>query len=421
MKKLLSILLVALCALLPALAENDTTTITTTVPTSHTITVVCGEHGTVVVNGQRYSGTFSLDVERLGTLVLRTAPDDGYALSQVQVENLDGLTVSGRTVTLEGVYCENTITLSFYKLPVIILPSLPDTVTLPEASGTGNKLYDDYLGTGGGLSQLAIVFDEEDKPVDYELLRTPIAEDSNSILIFAHPDANDELAYRSLKLSYTQLIKLAQKQDADTLLFANGDAVVNASMEDLLGSNMQKLLGLLLHGSETITADTLDRNWDILPAVTLTVAELESITLEMRIIPVPQADDTIVYDIAVYLHWNDQELDISSMLPALSVCMTLPEPLPEDNRAIFDLLYRISYQAPDADRIFLPDVELIRLPNEPDADLPDMGEHFIVTIPEDGSTPVTTYNADAPLADIRQDAIRTAFAGQGLYQLVPQE
>lgn len=119
MKKFLYILLAALCALLPTLVlAQENTTLFTTVPDHHMITVVCGEHGKAVIDGKTYSGTFTVQAARLGTLAIKAQPDKGYGFSQIKVSDLDGVTVKGRSVTLSAIHCENTVTLTFYKLPV---------------------------------------------------------------------------------------------------------------------------------------------------------------------------------------------------------------------------------------------------------------------------------------------------------------
>lgn len=191
MKKFLSILLAALCALLPTLAlAQERTTIITTVPSSHTITIVCRDYGKVVIDGKTYSGTFTVQADRLGTLVIKANPDSSYGLSQIKVDDMDGVTVKGHKVTLSGVHCENIVTLTFYQLPDEATPTptvaptatpapestvtgettLADTVKMPEIPATGNAFYDNFIGTGSGLGQLSIVFDGEYQPQDYEML-----------------------------------------------------------------------------------------------------------------------------------------------------------------------------------------------------------------------------------------------------------
>lgn len=109
---------------------------------------------------------------------------------------MDGLTVNGCNVTLSNIHCENTVTLTFSKLPeeakptatatttataaptatptaeptAAKEPTLADIVTVPEITVTENILYDDYIGTGSGLGQLNIVFEGGYHPREYALL-----------------------------------------------------------------------------------------------------------------------------------------------------------------------------------------------------------------------------------------------------------
>lgn len=429
MKKFLSILLAALCALLPTLAlAQESTTIITTVPSSHTITIVCGEHGKAVVDGKTYSGTFTVQADRLGTLKIKARPSSGYGLSQITVDNMDGVTVKGRTVTLSSVHSENTITITFYKLPaespeptatpapLLGETTLADTVSLPEIPTTGNVLYDGSLGTGSGLSQLSIVFDGEYQPWDYQMLNVkPDSEaPKNTVLVSACPDEKGEAARRSLMLSAAQLVKLAQKQQTQQLIFENGEAAVMIDLVDLLGGNVQKLIGLIAQGNEAISADALNRDWSMVQAVSLKAAELASVKVEIRIIPVEQSNGSMAYDVSVWLRWDDQELEITSMLPSLRVGLSV-----DDDRAV---QYAVGYQAENTEGFLPLNSTLVLIPEKMPENQPDAAEKFIVTMPdEDGDRPVTVYDESAPLAQERHSAVTASYAGKGCHQRMDVE
>lgn len=443
MKKFLSILLAALCALLPTMAlAQESTTITTTVPSSHTITIVCGDHGKVVIDGKPYSGTFTVQAARLGTLVINAQPDGGYGLSQINASNLDGVTVKGNKVTLSSIHCENTITLTFCKLPVIttVVPTsvpkttrtpsaaatpaptaasgamLTETVTLLEIPATENVLYDDFLGTGSGLGQLSIVFDGEYQSQDYQLLNVkPDSEtQKNTVLVRAYPDENGEAARRSLILSAAQLVRLAQKQQTQRLMFENGEAVVMADLVDLLGGNVQKLIGLMVRSNEAISAETLNRDWSKVQTVTLTAAELATIKAEIRIIPVEQADGSMAYDVSVWLRRGNRELDISAMLPSLRVGLSVDDDSTTQ--------CAVGYQAENTEGFLPLNSTLVLIPEKLPENQPDEAAKFIVTMPdEDGDSPVTVYDADAPLEQERHSAVMAGYAGQGCYQRMDVE
>lgn len=285
MKKFLSVLMAVLCALLPMLAlAQESTVIKTTVPAEHTITVICGEHGRVTVAGKTFAGTHAIKVKRLADLTIIAEPDTGYALSQVLASQTDGVRVEGRKIVLSGVYCDQTITVTFAQptatptvtpkptakptvtpasSPVLGEMSLADWVVIPWMSETGNRLYDAYLGTGLGMKQLNILYDGEYQAVDYELLAP---EQEGDLYISAVSDGTGEAAQHSLMLSFAQLVNLAQKQGTQRIAFENGGATAAVDMLDLLGEEMYKLLGLALAGEETLTQDSLGRDWSKVPA-----------------------------------------------------------------------------------------------------------------------------------------------------------
>ena len=157
MKKFFSMLLMLLCVLLlsaPAMAES--TTLQTVVPSQHSITINCGINGSVIANGQRYTGTVTLTVPRLGELSVTACPNSGFGISQLGVANMSGVTISGQTVTLKSVHRDNVVSATFYQL----LPYNPGAGTFP-----GVKTGDDaqtglyaalLLSALGGLAFFAV-------------------------------------------------------------------------------------------------------------------------------------------------------------------------------------------------------------------------------------------------------------------------
>lgn len=450
MKKLFTILVAALCALLPvctALAES--TTLKTTVPSTHTITIICGNHGDVVIDGKRYSGTFTIEVPRLGTLMITADPDSGYGLLQIIADDLDGMRISGKVITLEKIHCDNTLKISFYKKPVVRptvrpsvsptataaptvtaapdekKPTLADTVVMPETEPVDDILYDDYLGTRDGLGQLHIVFDSEYEPEDYELLDVFMDDElqGNSVLVCAFPDEEGKVAQRSLILSADQLVKLTQNQETEHVIFENGSAIVEMDMVDLLGGDMQKLMALILSGEEEITPETLERDWNLVEPVVIPAIQLHKIDVETRIVPVEQEDGIICYEVSVWLRWNDKELEVSDMIPSLTVALAVDDLVTEENFETFTTLCTIAYQAHDKDETDdeIPDITLLPsvlllMPDELPEHQDDTAKHFIVTVPdEEGEHPVTAYDANAHLVPYRHYVLAADYAGEGVY------
>ncbi len=164
---------------------------------------------------------------------------------------------------------------------------------------------------------------------------------------------------------------------------------------DLLGGNVQKLIGLIVRNDESISAETLNRDWSMVQIVSLTVTELDTIRQEIRITPMGQADGSIAYDVSIWLRWGDHELEISSMLPSLCMCLNAD--------AVSDWQYAVGYQAERTEGFLPLDSMFVLIPEEMPEHQTDEAEKFIVTISEDDSAiPVTVYDADASLA---QDAM----------------
>lgn len=138
MKKL-TVLLCALALLcsfcLPAFADNDdkTVKITTTVPSTHTITVKQADGAAVTCNGK--SGT-TFTVERLSQPQLLVRPDSGRVLTRLLVNGADVTgSVQGGYYTLPAVYEDLTITVKTDAAPQTTTPS-PQATTPPAQATT---------------------------------------------------------------------------------------------------------------------------------------------------------------------------------------------------------------------------------------------------------------------------------------------
>lgn len=439
MKKFVAFLLAALCVLLPAagtLAEN--TTVKTVVPGSHTITIICGEGGSVSVGGQSYTGVFTLDVERLGTLVLEIAVDKGWALSQVIASSAAGVTISGNRITLANVYEDKTLTIRFIRLPeptptrtptptpantptptasptptaeptAIATPTATVKPTVVPVEGLDNMLYDDYLGTGEGLGQLSIVFDAEYAPEDYELL--PVVR-GNELLICAKPDEADQTVRRSLILSASQLQRLYEDCELETLLFRNGSLTVLADMAELYTGRMAKLMALgYEQGWESISPDKID--WETLPEAELTAAQRSGVRLEVCVIPELTEDEREGYSVQVFLRRGDELLEVTTLVESLTVCLDVDGLLTDENREHFTELYAVGLV--DGENETLLESALRLLPDALSEEHPDESERFDVTILANAPYPVVLYDASAALRYYRLEKLAAGYAGSGLY------
>ena len=135
MKKL-TVLLCALALLcsfcLPVFADS-TVTITTTVPSTHTITVKQADGAAVTCNGK--SGT-TFTVERLSQPQLLVRPDSGRVVTRVLVNGVDvTASVQDGSYTLPAVYEDLTITVKTDAAPQTTTPS-PQATTPPAQATT---------------------------------------------------------------------------------------------------------------------------------------------------------------------------------------------------------------------------------------------------------------------------------------------
>lgn len=289
---------------------------------------------------------------------------------------------------------------------------------LPEIEQTGSALYDDYVGTGDGLGQLHIVFDGEYEPEDYELLDVFINDErqGNSALVCALPDENGEIDRRSLVLSADQLVKLVQQQETEHIIFENGNAIAEMDMVDVLGGNLSKLMALILSGEEEITPETLERDWSLMESVVIPASELAKIDVETRIVPAEQEDGAVAYEVSVWLRWDDQELNVSSMIPSLTVALSVDDLVNEDNFDTFTDMYTIVYRAPGAQEALPLTSTLLLMPDELPEHQEDVAQRFVVNVSdEEDEHPVTAYEANAHLVPYRHYVLAADYAGDGIY------
>lgn len=133
-----------------------------------------------------------------------------------------------------------------------------ETAITPESSG-------DVVSTGtveateGGSGHLHIVFNEEYKPQDYEVLDVFIddEEQGNSVLVCALPDENGNAAQRSLMIDAARIARMAENQETEHIVFENGNAIAEMDVNDLLEGDLTKLMAMVISGAE-ITPETLD-------------------------------------------------------------------------------------------------------------------------------------------------------------------
>lgn len=411
MKRFLVLMLAALCALLPMAALAEKTTVTATVPSEHTIAIICGENGSVEIDGQRYSGELSVKVPRFGALSVHARPDAGFELSKIIARSMEGVTLKGRDAILTNIHADNELWVSFCK---------------PQADADKGG---DYAALGDAWY---IVFDGEYLPADYELLNMQCEHCGGSVLVSASFDANAAPERRSLIFSALQLKRLSEKRGLERLFFRNGSALAAMNIGELLDGNVQKLMAFVLMHGEEVTPEIVGRNWDEEAAPTLSDRQLSGLRFETRIIPAKQPDGGLAYEIALWLRWDGHELDISDMLPSLSVGLSAAELLNTEAIDAFSQQYALSCSKPAAEGadasfenvqlagelMLVPDCSPECSPECSCETQCDFADRYIVTMPMDAAEPpAVAHDSHIRLEPYREYVLTAEHVGRGWYSL----
>lgn len=304
-----------------ALAEN--VEITSTVPSAHTITVVCGEGGGVSVFGGEYTGTSRFRVARFANFSLTAVPGEGFELVSLTTDYPGGLTLTDDTATIYKVRAGATVRVSFQK------SREGEQADLHELGEAAKQLHADYLGDDGGAGDLVLLFDKDYAPDSYKLLLEtyPIAKlrenlppdmddvEREAILqalsealpdtarVIAQPDerANERgepvYSHRNLLIGGAQLNKL-ESQGIKQLALENQLFDASLTLSELREGNIAKLMALMYErGAEALiglTTEALDEleyatTWMSAPygeAPRLTYDMFADAVLEMRVTPI---------------------------------------------------------------------------------------------------------------------------------------
>ena len=181
-------------------------------------------------------------------------------------------------------------------------------------------LYDDYLGTGSGLKELGILYDEDYELDEYELLAVLNNKDwadGNMLLVIAQPEDNGSYAQHSLMLSGLQLARLWQEKQIQWIEMRNGEAGVLLRIDELLSGNVAKYVDWALRDPEAAKPEAVEN----LPEVELTAVQLEHVRFEVRI--EPGEEDT--YRFGVYVWFPGEQPSVAELMSSLKVCLSAGE------------------------------------------------------------------------------------------------
>ena len=302
------------------------------------------------------------------------------------------------------------------RISFTILPPAEEPITGEEAVEQLTELLGSPADADGLLT---IVFNADYQPESYELLNTIVEDEAigNTVLVCAFPNEDGDVEQRSLILSAAQLAKLAEKQEVEHIIFENGDAIAEMNMVDLLEGSPAKLMRMILSGEE-ITPEILNQDWSVVEDTTLSADELAKFDVETRIVPVELEDGSISYEVSVHLRWENQELDVSNLIPSLTVCIAVDKLVNEENFDTFTTLCTMMYQAPEAEEAMLLPSVLLLMPDELPEHQDDVAHHFIVTIPEKADEQhIITYNPKAQLVPYRHYVLAADYEGEGIYSV----
>jgi len=298
-----------------------------------------------------------------------------------------------------------------------------------DAGDVSEQLAASYLDAAGGsdVNELSIVFDVLNQPVDYEFM--PILRDAdgsmayaNELLVIAQVDEDGEVVTRNLRLTLAQIKRLCEDMGFESLIFRNGDADVVVSQNELLTGDIYKLAAYMFTTQEQ-EIELLDLDLDAMPApAQLSAQELTTLWAEVRIDPViitqTEAGGEIeldAWDVSVWLCSDYTEIDISALLPGLTVGVNVTGMFAQEDRAAFEAASTVSLIDLFDEKLLLEST-LQYLPAKMPDSIPDEAEHFMVAMPlEEGESVWTDYISGMPLETYRNDALVSSYAGPGVY------
>ena len=335
-------------------------------------------------------------------------------------------------MTIGSVYEDKTLTLSFVREDVKPTPTPAPTPTstptpsptptptekptstphfdLPDVEGLGNVLYDNYLGTGGGLSELGIVYDQANGLDEYELLAALYEEgqtEQNLLLVIAQPEEDGAYAQRSLMLSGMQLARLWQEKNIQWIELRNGDGGALVRIEELLTGDAAKRMSWALADPEAAQPEEVGD----LSEAELTAGQLEDIRIEVRI--APEGEDG--YRFGVYAWYGEARQAIGELKPSFQVCISAGEQGGEEERSAYAETYALS-ATDETGAVAYLESALIETPAHEAEDWTGPAEYFSVR-KEEGLNPVVLYDPAMPLDNHYRWSLCADWIGDATYRL----
>lgn len=119
--------------------EEKSTELTTQIPDEHLVNLDIGKHGSVIVDGKKYTGKQEIKVRRLETQTYQVKPDSGYQADKV-LYNGKTVKLTDSTYTAEAIYEDGlTLKVTFIKEKASVLgSSSKNTASKSNAAKTGD-------------------------------------------------------------------------------------------------------------------------------------------------------------------------------------------------------------------------------------------------------------------------------------------
>lgn len=131
------------------------TALETTIPDKHTVSMEIGEHGSIMIDHQEYTGTAKIDLSRHSTVTYTIIPETGYRLSVFEYNGQDCLKdVSGQEFTTPYISDDAIFNIQF--VPENSETSKQENSSSPESSVQGSDENSKVTSNQNSISEGSI-------------------------------------------------------------------------------------------------------------------------------------------------------------------------------------------------------------------------------------------------------------------------
>ena len=189
--------------------------------------------------------------------------------------------------------------------------------------------------------------------------------------------------------------------------------MIVAELEEFLSEDMSRLIALALDGEEQVTSETLHTYLASMEAVELSEEQLDAVQFEIRVVPVEEEDGSI-YEISVWMCWEEQETEISAMLPSLEVAIDVEGMYSEENRTDFAMNHSVEWTDADGMVVWKASA-LVDMPHALTNSENGFADRFEVHTTEGSNVPEIEYTQGDALESHSHSVLMASYAGCGTY------